>query len=61
MTCTGAQTYPSLTETTCTACGCSATALSNGVLSSPIIEYSIMYNGALGGRGKDGDLASIAN
>ena len=52
MTCTGAQMYPSLTETTCTACGCSATAPSNGVLSSPIIEYSIMYNGALGGGGR---------
>ena len=32
---------------------------SNGVPSSPIIEYSTMYNGALGGGG--GDLGSVAN
>ena len=38
--------YPSLTETTCTACGFSAAAPSNGVLSSPIM------GGGGGGRGK---------
>ena len=50
---TPAWTYPSLTETTCTACECSAAAPSNGVLSSSIIEYSAIYNGALkeGGGG----------
>ena len=42
-------TYPSLTETTYTVCGCSAAAPSNGVLSSPIIEYSTMYKGEGGG------------
>ena len=50
MTCTDvdaqtpAWTYPSLTETTCTACGCSAADPSNGVLSSPIIEYRVQYH-----------------
>ena len=67
---TPAWTYPSLTETTCTACECSAAAPSNGVLSSSIIEYSTIYNhyGALkeggggggGGGGGEGDLGSIA-
>ena len=56
---TPAWTYPSLTETTCT-----AAALSNGVLSSSIIEYSTIYNGVLGGGGGGGggggDLGSIA-
>ena len=44
-------TYPSLTETMCTACECSAAVPSNGVLSSSIIEYSTMYNSALEGGG----------
>ena len=64
---TPAWTYPSLTETTCTACGCSAAAPSNGVLSSTIIEYSTMYNGHWGGGGGGGggggctgDLGSVA-
>ena len=53
---TSAWTYPSLTETTCTACECSAAAPSKGVPSSPIIEYSTMYNGAFppGGGGGGG-------
>ena len=53
---TPAWTYPSLTETTCTACECSAAAPLNGVLSSSIIEYSTIYNGALieGGGGGGG-------
>ena len=48
---TPAWTHPTLIETTCTVCGCSAAALSNSVLSSPIIEYSTMYNGGGGGGG----------
>ena len=55
---TPAWTYPSLTETTCTACECSAAAPSNGVLSSSIIEYSTIYNDALM-EGGSGDLGSI--
>ena len=51
---TPAWTYSSLTETTCTVCGCSAAAPSNSVLSSPIIEYSTMYNGGGGGGGGGG-------
>ena len=53
---TPAWTYPSLTETMCTACECSAAAPSNGVLSSSIIEYSTIYNDALkeGGGGGGG-------
>ena len=46
--------YPSLTETTCTGCECTAAAPSNGVLSSSIIEYSTIYNGVLGGGGGGG-------
>ena len=46
--------YPSLTETTCTVCGCSAAAPSNSVLSSPIIEYSTMWGG--GGGGGEGEV-----
>ena len=60
---TPAWTYPSLTETTCTAC----VALPPlhrmvHVLSSPIIECSTMYNGLLG-EGVcvcTGDLESVA-
>ena len=65
MLATPAWTYPSQTETTCTVCGCSAAALSNSVLSSPIIEYSTMYNwgggGGGGGGGGTGHLGSVAN
>ena len=59
-------TYPSLTETTCTVCGCSAAAPSNSVLSNPIIEYTVPckmvhWGGGGGGGGSTGDLGSIAD
>ena len=44
----------SLTETSCTAFGCSTAPPSNSMLSNPIIQYSTMYNGALGGGGGGG-------
>ena len=55
------RTYLSLTETTCTACGCSAAAPSNSLLSSPIslstavlVPFRMVHGGGGGGGGGGG-------
>ena len=63
---TSAWTYLSLTETTCTACGCSAAAPLNSVpiSFSTVLEWCMGGGGGGGGGGATGDLhvaGSVAN